>query len=216
MEKEPVSRSVGRALSWDADRVMIEPGHHFREGLLPECRHPEIGPAHHSAPIGKSTAQVKFKVCSAFLQPSPPATAGAATRRRGIQQGRKAADRREGKTRPQQQQDQLLQGPSVPASWCYARRQTGTGLPAAGAKVTGNRHRILLPGRRPVSFAGVVTMMPGMAPATVCTTGGPIALRISGQGDTVMLQGINTRYNTMQGRTSYGFGYRESLIHFPR
>jgi hypothetical protein len=59
-------------------------------------------------------------------------------------------------------------------------------------------------------------MLPGMAKTTVRALAGPIALRIFGEGVTVVFQGSNTRYNTMQGRTSYGFGYRESLVHFPR
>ena len=100
MEKVPVSRRVGRAISWDADSVMIEPGHDGGKGPLPQCRHPEIGPARHPAPVGKSAAQAKFKVCTAPLQPSPPAAAGAAARWRGIQQSRKAVDRIERKTRP--------------------------------------------------------------------------------------------------------------------
>ena len=138
------------------------------------------------------------------------------SRRRGIQQGRKAADRIERKARPQQQQDHLLQSPSVPAPRGDAGGQPGTGMPAAGAKVTGNRYRTLLPGSRPVGLAGVVAMMPGMTKTTVRALGGAIALRISGQGVTVVFQGSNTRYNTMQRRTSCGFGYHESLIHFPR
>jgi len=89
-------------------------------------------------------------------------------------------------------------------------------MSASRAKVTGNRYRVLWAGGRPVGLAGVVTMLPGMAKTTVWALGGSIVLRIFGEGVTVMFQGSNTRYNTMQGRTSYGFGYRESLIHFPR
>jgi hypothetical protein len=47
-----------------------------------------------------------------------------------------------------------------------------------------------------------MAMMPGMTKTTVRALGGAIALRISDQGVTVMFQGGNTRYNTMQGRTS--------------
>ncbi len=89
-------------------------------------------------------------------------------------------------------------------------------MPAAAAKVTGDRNGILLPRSRPIGLAGVMTMLPGMAKTTVRALGGAIALRISGQGVTVMLQGGDISYNPIQGRTSYGFGYRESLIHFPR
>ena len=100
MGKAPVSRRSAASASWDADSVMIEPGHDGGKGPLPQCRHPEIGPARHPAPVGKSAAQAKFKVCTAPLQPSPPAAAGAAARWRGIQQSRKAVDRIERKTRP--------------------------------------------------------------------------------------------------------------------
>lgn len=75
---------------------MIEPGHDGGKGLLPERRHPEIGPAQHPAPIGKGAAQVKFKLGCALLQPSPPVAAW----RRGIEQGRETADRIERKAYP--------------------------------------------------------------------------------------------------------------------
>ena len=205
MGKLTVSRRSGASISWDANLVMIEPGHDGGKGLLPEGRHPEIGPAQHSAPIGKSTAQVKSKVGCAILQPSPPAAAGAATRWRGIEQGREAADRIERKARPQQQQDHLLQGPTVPAPWSEAGRQAGTGMPTTAAKETGNRNGVLQPRSRPIGLAGVMTMLPGMAKTTVRALGGPIAFRNSGQGVTVMLQSGDTCYDTMQGRTSYGF-----------
>ena len=216
MGKAPVSRRSAASASWDADRVMIEPGHDGGKGLLPQSRHPEIGPAQHPAPIGKGAAQVKSKVGCALLQPSPPAAAGAAAWRRGIEQRRETADRIERKAYPQQQQDHLLQSPTVPAPWRNAGRQAGTGMPAAWTKETGNRNGILLPGSRPIGLAGVMAMMPGMAKTTVRALGGAIAFRISGQGVAVMLKGGDTCYDTMQGRTSYGFGYRESLIHFPR
>lgn len=146
---------------------------------------------------------------SALLQPSPPAAADTATRWRGIQQGRERADGREKKARPQQQQDHLLQGPALPTPWRDTGRQAGSGMPTADAKVTGNRERILLSGSRPVGLAGIMPMPPGMTKTTVRALDGAITLRMTDQRVTVMLQGGNTRYNTMQGRTSSGFGYRE-------
>ena len=63
----------------------------------------------------------------------------------------------------------------------------GRMLPPAAAKEMGNRYRILPRGGRPVGPAGVMAMMPGMAPATVRASGGAITLRFSNQRVTVML-----------------------------
>ena len=182
MGKAPVSRRSATSASWDADRVMIEPGHDGGKGLLPQSRHPEIGPAQHPAPIGKGAAQVKSKVGCALLQPSPPSAAGAAAWRRSAQHSREAADRIERKAYPQQPQDRLLQSPTVPAPWRNAERQAGTGMPAAWAKETRDRNGILLPGSRPIGLAGVMAVRPRVTQTTVRALGRTVAFRISGQG----------------------------------
>lgn|GEM_PF-5873141 len=167
--------------SGDGGIVAIEPSNQFRERLPIQDLDPKLRPAGCAPPMGMIGTQMELPEGMPALEPAQPAAAS-------ISAGSKAqAGERQGETQPQVQQDALLDGPAIPASWGYTGRQSGTRVAAASAIKARDPDGVFRPPRRTVRLALIVAMVPGVTRPTMGAMRWTIAFLILGKGFPVLL-----------------------------
>ena len=179
--------------SRDNHPLAIQPGHRLTQAHRLPTALPKSAEIHRPAQLRKTRLQQHGKHLTALTKPTPPASY-----RPAVQAHPTGAPVRR-TTHQQQLQNQLLNGPAIPAPGSNALRQTRTRLAATLAEVTWNRDGIERSAgkRTSIRLTRITAMPPKPGKTTVWTDRRPINHGLTLKGVEMLLKRGNGWHNSM-------------------